>query len=255
MLDRRAFVAAGLLAVGCATGRQSVRLIDEPSPNADERTRAVDMIVLHYTGMTSGPEALARLCDSAAGVSAHYLVEEDGRVYRLVDEAKRAWHAGISSWKGESEINARSIGIEIVNPGHEWGYRPFPAPQIDAVVALVKAIRTRHDVPSARVVGHSDVAPGRKEDPGELFPWARLAAEGLAAAGVYDGPPDPTLAYEDAVSLLRAIGYDLPDAAPGKPAASAAVLAFQRRFCPSALGQAIDPMTKAAIRWAAKACA
>jgi N-acetylmuramoyl-L-alanine amidase len=227
-----------------------MQMIDRPSLNFDERPLGIDMIVLHYTGMLSGEEAIARLCDPAAKVSAHYVVEEDGRIFRLVDEEKRAWHAGISSWRGEGEINARSIGIEIVNPGHEWGYRPFPAPQVDAVAALVKDIRRRRKIAPARVVGHSDVAPGRKEDPGELFPWARLAAEG-SALGVYDGPPDLTLAFEEAVSLLRKIGYEVAEAAPGKPAPSAAVLAFQRRFCPQALGQAINPLTKAAIRWVA----
>lgn len=227
-----------------------MKAIERPSPNFDDRSRAADMIVLHYTGMQTGAEAIDRLCDPAAKVSAHYVVEEDGCVFRLVDEDKRAWHAGISSWKGEGDINARSIGIEIVNPGHEWGYRPFPDAQIGAVAALVRDIQNRRKISPARVLGHSDIAPGRKEDPGELFPWARLAEEGLAA-GVYDGPPDMTLAFEDAVSLLRTIGYEIADAAPGKPAPAAAVLAFQRRFCPAALGQAINPLTKAAIRWAA----
>lgn len=225
-------------------------LIDAPSPNFDDRMRAIDMVVLHYTGMLSGAEAIARLRDPAAKVSAHYVVEEDGRIFHLVEEEKRAWHAGVSSWKGDGDINARSIGIEIVNPGHEWGYRPFPAPQIDAVTALVKDIQARRKIAPARVVGHSDVAPGRKEDPGELFPWAQLGRTG-ATLGVYDGPPDYSLTYQEAVRLLGMIGYEVAEAAPGKPAPAAAVLAFQRRFCPQALGQAINPLTKAAIRWAA----
>lgn len=219
--------------------------IDRPSPNFDDRGRAVDAVILHYTGMKSGAEALARLCDAAAKVSAHYLVEEDGRVFRLVDETRRAWHAGISSWNGESDINARSIGIEIVNPGHEWGYRAFPAAQIDAVVALMKGVAARHAVAPARVLAHSDVAPGRKEDPGERFPWARLAAEGLAIAP-YEGGADADIPYADALSALRAIGYEIADVAPGKPAPAAAILAFQRRFCPTALGQGLDPLTRAA---------
>lgn len=229
-----------------------MELIGRPSPNFDERSRAIDMIVLHYTGMKSGAEAIDRLCDAASKVSAHYVVEEDGRIFSLVAEDKRAWHAGVSSWLGEGDINARSIGVEIVNPGHEWGYRPFPAAQVAAVCALVKDIQSRRKIMPARVVGHSDVAPGRKEDPGELFPWAHLAGAGLTA-GVYDGQPDFTLSYEEAISLLRAIGYEVAEAAPGKPAPAAAVLAFQRRFCPAALGQAINPLTKAAIRWAAAA--
>lgn len=222
-----------------------MNIIESPSPNFDERGRAADTVILHYTGMQSGAEALARLCDPAAKVSAHYLVEEDGAVYRLVAEDKRAWHAGVSSWKGEGDINARSIGIEIVNPGHEWGYRDFPAEQIDAVVSLLKDIRTRIDIAAARVLAHSDVAPGRKEDPGEKFPWARLAAEGLAVAP-YDGPPDKGIPYEEALAALRAIGYEVMDVAPGKPAPAAALLAFQRRFCPRSLGQGMDPLTKAA---------
>lgn len=223
---------------------KKVKVMERPSPNFDERGRAVDMIVLHYTGMQSGPEALARLTDAASKVSCHYLVEEDGTIFALVPEGKRAWHAGVSYWRGDTETNARSIGIEIVNPGHEWGYRKFPEKQIAMVVALVKDIRTRHDVPLAHVVGHSDVAPQRKEDPGELFPWKRLAKEGLAI-GPFEGAPDPSIPYEEALSMLRAIGYDTPDKAH-----AAALVAFQRRFCPEALAQGFSPLTKAALKWA-----
>ncbi len=224
---------------------KKVKVMEKPSSNFDERGRAVDMIVLHYTGMASGAAALARLTDAASKVSCHYLVEEDGAIFALVPEGKRAWHAGASSWKGDTETNARAIGIEIVNPGHEWGYRKFPKTQIDLVIALVKDIRTRHDIPVARVLGHSDVAPQRKEDPGELFPWKRLAEEGLAI-GPYEGDGDPSITYEDALSMLRAIGYDAPDMAH-----AAALVAFQRRFCPKALAQGFDPLTKAALKWAA----
>jgi N-acetylmuramoyl-L-alanine amidase len=228
-----------------------LKLIESPSPNFDERGRAIDTVVLHYTGMKTGGEALARLCDPKARVSAHYFVEEDGAIYALVEERCRAWHAGVSSWKGEGEINARSIGIEIVNPGHEWGYREFPGAQVEAVIELLKAIRARHNIPVARVLAHSDVAPARKEDPGEKFPWARLAASGVAVAP-YAGGPDPNVPYEEALAALRAIGYEVFDAAPGVPAPSAAVLAFQRRFCPQALGQGFDPLTKAALVSVAK---
>lgn len=216
-----------------------MELIDAPSPNHDARGRPVDMIVLHYTGMKTGEEALQRLRDPAAKVSAHYLIEEDGRIFRLVDESARAWHAGASSWKGEGEINARSIGVEIVNPGHEFGYREFPDPQIDALVALLKDIRTRHDVAPSRVVGHSDVAPERKTDPGEKFPWARLAAEGLALAP-YVGPPDDGISEKAAWAALGTIGYNLANDR------NAVVLAFQRRFCPAALGWGLDALTRAA---------
>ena len=214
---------------------------DAPSPNFDDRGCAIDMIILHYTGMRTGEEALARLRDPEAKVSAHYLVEETGAIYRLVDEEKRAWHAGVGSWRGETNINARSIGIETVNPGHEFGYREFPPSQIDSIIALLKNIRTRHKIAPKMVLGHSDIAPRRKEDPGEKFPWARLAAEGLAV-GPYEGEGDDAIAYDDALAALTNIGYDAP---PGDHAA--ALLAFQRRFCPAALGQGFDAVTKAAL--------
>jgi N-acetylmuramoyl-L-alanine amidase len=223
-----------------------VRIIERASPNFDARGRDVDTVILHYTGMKTGAEAIERLCSRDARVSAHYVVEEDGRIFRLVDEEARAWHAGVSSWKGESDINARSIGIEIVNPGHEWGYRDFPAPQVDAAAAVVAEIAQRRAISPARVLAHSDVAPARKEDPGEKFPWSRLAARGLAI-GPYAGGADAAIAYDDAIRLLREIGYEVPDTAPGKPGPAAAVLAFQRRFCPADLGRGMSPLTKAAI--------
>src|ERR1035438_2816744 len=152
--------------------------IDAPSPNFDARTAPPDMIVLHYTGMPTGAEALARLRDPLAKVSAHYLVEEDGRIFVMVPEGRRAWHAGVSFWKGQRDLNGVSIGVEVVNPGHEFGYRPFPDVQIAAVIGLIADIRTRWSVPDNRILGHSDIAPARKKDPGELFPWDRLARAG-----------------------------------------------------------------------------
>ncbi|MEM8771594.1 MAG: N-acetylmuramoyl-L-alanine amidase [Pseudomonadota bacterium] len=220
-----------------------MNIVDAPSPNFDDRGRDVDMIVLHYTGMPSGAEALARLRDPQAKVSAHYLVEENGDIFHLVEESKRAWHAGVACWKGESDINARSIGIEIVNPGHEFGYRDFPVEQIDAVIALIKSIRMRYEIANAMVVGHADVAPRRKEDPGEKFPWRRLAEEGMAIAPYDgDGAAAGAITYETALTALQEIGYDAP---VGDHAA--ALLAFQRRFCPKALGQGFDRRTKAAL--------
>lgn len=224
-------------------------IVSSPSPNFDARGRGVDMIVLHYTGMKTGQEALGRLRDPASKVSAHYVVEEDGAIHGLVAEEMRAFHAGVGSWKGERDLNARSIGIEIVNPGHEWGYRKFPERQTDSVIALLKDIRVRHEIAPSRVLGHSDVAPQRKEDPGELFPWGKLAAAGLAI-GRYGGDEDASIPYEDALELLRAIGYDAPDKTH-----AAALVAFQRRFCPKALAQGFSPLTKAALRWAAGAMA
>src|SRR4051812_36828916 len=184
-----------------------MRRVELPSPNQDSRQEegrgggAIDMLVLHYTGMQSGAAALARLCDPAAKVSAHYTVDEDGTIYAHVPEARRAWHAGSSHWAGASSLNACSIGIELVNPGHEWGYRNFPEAQIAALMPLCHSILVRHPIPSWRVLGHSDIAPERKEDPGELFPWAQLAKDGI---GLWpqkqsDGPGPEALA---------AFGYD-----------------------------------------------
>jgi N-acetylmuramoyl-L-alanine amidase len=226
-----------------------LKIIDRPSPNFDARDHGVDMIVLHYTGMQTGEEAISRLCDEEAKVSAHYAVEEDGRVFSLVPEEDRAWHAGVSSWRGATNINARSVGIEIVNPGHEWGYRAFPEAQMASVISLVGEIAKRHCVPKTRVVGHSDVAPARKEDPGELFPWGKLAAAGLCV-GPFTGAAALGVDYGAALSALRNIGYDAPEGAH-----AAAVLAFQRRFCPASLGQGLDPLTRTALIWAAQAMA
>ena len=218
-------------------------LIENPSPNFDERGRDIDMIVLHYTGMKTGAAALARLADPASKVSAHYLVEENGDVYHLVAEENRAWHAGVASWKGQHDINARSIGIEIVNPGHEFGYRDFRDAQISAVIELIKEINTRHVITPAMVLGHSDVAPRRKEDPGEKFPWERLADEGLALPLYHsDCRESEAVSYGDALLALQAIGYDAPT---GDHAAG--LVAFQRRFCPSSLGQGFDVRTKSAL--------
>ncbi len=154
--------------------------IERPSPNHDDRGgAAIDMLVLHYTGMKTEEGALERLCDPAAKVSAHYTIGEDGTVYAHVPEARRAWHAGVSFWAGVTNVNARSIGIELVNPGHEYGYRAFPDAQIAALIILCHGILQRHPISPTRVLAHSDVAPARKEDPGELFPWERLAKAGI----------------------------------------------------------------------------
>jgi N-acetylmuramoyl-L-alanine amidase len=191
------------------------------------------MVVLHYTGMQTASEALARLCDPVAEVSAHYLIDEDGTVTRLVDEENRAWHAGRSYWRGITDINSASVGIELANPGHEFGYRPFPKPQIEALLPLLADIVKRHDIPRANVVGHSDIAPARKEDPGELFPWDLLARYRLTLAKpeltmrlIYDNPGAFFLA-------LERFGYDITD----QPAA---VRAFQRRWRPSRIDGEID---------------
>ena len=219
-----------------------------PSPNFGTRRAAIDMVVLHYTGMESAAAALDRLCDPAAEVSAHYLVDEDGTVWALVDEEMRAWHAGVSSWKGAVDINDRSIGIEIVNPGHEFGYRPFPDAQMRAVETLLADILARRSIAPARVVGHSDVAPARKQDPGELFDWARLAAKGLAVWPAEDAGAPPAT-EDDAPALLAAVGYDT--ACP----IDDVVRAFQRRFLPRHLTGRLDPPTLARLTGVARALA
>ena len=165
-----------------------------PSPNFDSRDGCdISLLVLHYTGMKTASDALERLCNLDSKVSAHYVVDEDGTVYHLVKEEMRAWHAGVSSWRGESRVNHHSIGIEIVNPGHEFGYRNFPEIQMLSVVELCKDILVRHDIPPRNVVGHSDVAPSRKEDPGELFDWEWLAREDIGIMPQPHLPPAPIM--------------------------------------------------------------
>lgn len=233
--------------------------LEAPSPNHDARPDGVpiDMLVLHYTGMPTGAEALARLRDPAAKVSSHYLVEEDGDVFALVPEARRAWHAGLSWWGGQAGLNDRSIGIEIVNPGHEWGYRAFPDTQIAAVIALCRAILGRNPIPPRNIVAHSDVAPRRKQDPGELFPWPRLAAAGIglwpgeAPAAVDDVPPIATGDSSDGVRALRAtlrrIGYQVAPEGVADGALAIIVTAFQRHWAPHRTDGIADGRT----RWAA----
>ncbi len=207
-----------------------------PSPNFDARPPAtpIDILVLHYTGMQTGAAAVARLCDPAAKVSAHYTVDEDGTIYAHVSEDRRAWHAGAAFWAGARDINARSVGIEIVNPGHEFGYRPFPAAQIGAVIHLAKDVVARHGIANARVLGHSDVAPARKTDPGELFPWGTLALSGV---GLWPQTRKERLSvpFEDG---LRVFGYGLsPDM---DVPAEMVIAAFQRHFRPAKIDGLVD---------------
>lgn len=223
-----------------------MRLRDLPSPNHDDRPEGVpvDMLILHYTGMKTGAEAIARLRDPAAKVSAHYVVEEDGQVFRLVPEHRRAWHAGISHWRGQAGLNARSIGIEIVNPGHEHGYRPFPALQMAAVCDLCLEILARHPIPARNVVAHSDVAPDRKEDPGEFFDWEGLARNGVGVWPAKDAAPE-----SDPTALLAAIGYrtDLP--------LPVLLRAFQRHWRPARVDGVADAGTLARLAAVAAAIA
>lgn len=224
---------------------------DRPSPNHDSRGEVIagspriDMLVLHYTGMQSAAAALDRLCDPEARVSAHYLVEEDGAIWRLVPEERRAWHAGASYWQGDSALNTVSIGIEIVNPGHEWGYRAFPEVQMQAVEALCGDILARRRIPAHRVVGHSDIAPARKSDPGELFDWPRLARAGIGlwpppAAGLQGRRGRGIGIVERAAALadLARIGYQVEPGNETPP-----LVAFQRRFRPQRWDGRLDAET------------
>ncbi len=228
---------------------------DRPSPNHDSRgeppnIRPINMLVLHYTGMHSAAAALDRLCDPNAQVSSHYLVEEDGTPWRLVPEARRAFHAGVSCWQGEPDLNYVSIGVEIVNPGHEWGYRPFPDAQMAAVELLCRDILSRHRIPSYRVVGHSDIAPSRKSDPGELFDWPRLARAGI---GLWPPPrPGPSrrrgrgvglIERAGALSDLARIGYCVSTGTE-----TIALAAFQRRFRPERWDGLLDGETCVRLR-------
>ncbi|MBX3561759.1 MAG: N-acetylmuramoyl-L-alanine amidase [Sphingomonas sp.] len=200
-------------------------IIDCPSPNFDERGQPISVIVLHYTGMESAEAAIAHLRDPDSRVSCHYLVAEDGQVLRMVAEDKRAWHAGKSYWRGHGGINHSSIGIEIVNPGHAWGYRPFPDQQIDALIPLIADIKERYGITRGNIVGHSDIAPARRQDPGELFPWGRLARHRLALPRPTKNLLDPNWTDSGFLLALERFGYDVTDEL-------AAVVAFQRRFRP-----------------------
>jgi len=198
--------------------------------NYNERAEncAVEYVILHYTGMRTGAEALARLRDPSSEVSAHYLIEEDGKCFPLVDEKYRAWHAGQSFWRGIRDINSCSIGIELVNPGHEFGYRPFPESQIAALEKLLGEIKQRYNLKESAFLGHSDVAPARKTDPGELFPWQRLAQKGF---GLW--PDNPIASTQSIPELLAQIGYDISEP-------KAAETAFLRHYRPQRLDAGFD---------------
>ena len=238
-----------------------LRLVECPSPNHDARPpgAAIDMLVLHYTGMKTADEALGRLCDPASKVSAHYTIDRTGRVYAHVAEERRAWHAGASFWAGQSHVNDCSIGIELVNPGHEFGYTPYTDEQIGALILLARGILARHPIPPSRVLGHSDVAPARKTDPGELFPWQRLAQSGVGVWPALSSPDHPVLsslapggsaerseAEGRAVApMLSRFGYGVP---PQVDVPLAAVItAFQRHFRPSCIDGVADAESLAVL--------
>jgi N-acetylmuramoyl-L-alanine amidase len=214
------------------------------------------MIVLHYTGMETGAAAEAWLCNPAAEVSSHYLVHEDGGIVQMVRESDRAWHAGKSAWKGETDINSRSVGIEIVNPGHALGYRNFPKAQIEAVVSLCRGIAARNGIPPERILAHSDVAAGRKIDPGERFPWRRLAAAGVghfvaparAGGGLALVTGDRGAKVEELQSMLSLYGYDVQVTGVFDERTSTVVQAFQRHFRPRRIDGVADRSTVETLR-------
>lgn len=234
-----------------------------PSPSYNDRKFDVDMLVLHYTGMQTGQAALDRMCDPSAEVSAHYMVWEDGRIVQLVGEDKRAWHAGVSSWQGDGDLNSRSIGVEIVNGGHDFPLEggvlpPYPRAQVDALVELCDGILTRWTIPPTRIVGHSDIAPGRKADPGEHFPWEGLARAGIGlwplAASEHPvvipdiaitglKPGDRSSGVGRLQAMLGEIGYRLDVTEQYDPATEAVVRAFQQRWVPDLVSGTADVQT------------
>lgn len=229
--------------IACTSGLTygwQMTMIWNPSPNFGERSLPISMLVLHYTGMQSGAAAIDWLANPASKVSAHYVVDEDGQLVHMVREEQRAQHAGLSYWRGITDCNSASIGVEIVNPGHEFGYRPFPEAQMDTVTRLVAELVRTYSIEPRNVVGHSDVAPTRKEDPGELFDWERLAKLGLAMSRPKTNLVDP--GWPDAAFLLalERYGYGISEG-------SAATVAFQRRFRPENIDGVIDGECRAIL--------
>ncbi|MBS0271156.1 MAG: N-acetylmuramoyl-L-alanine amidase [Proteobacteria bacterium] len=240
-----------------------MKILEVPSPHMNERLLPINSIIIHYTDMPTAEQALAWLSNPASNVSSHYLIDEKGCIYQLIPEDKRAWHAGESYWQGCSDLNSCSIGIELANPGHRYGYLPFPDPQIEALMRLCQDIMTRWDIPASRILGHSDIAPRRKQDPGHLFPWETLAREGLglwlpffschpresedpandwisAYAGMtLEGSPNKASSNAKSISLTEAlnkIGYETVS-----PTHS--LLAFQRHFQPHKVDGVADEET------------
>lgn len=230
------------------------------TPNYDARggsSYEVSILVLHYTGMKTARAALGRMCDPNAKVSAHWCIDEEGTIYKLVSEKMRAWHAGISCWREQTLINDISLGIELVNPGHAFGYRPFPSVQINALIKLMRDILTRYDIPKRNIVGHSDIAPNRKNDPGELFEWKRLAAEGI---GLW--PNKILVAQPDLETLVKGssgikvlelqkkflrFGYGLKVDGLYNKETEFIVKAFQRHFRQSSVNGTADTLTQVTL--------
>lgn len=227
-------------------------ILQSPSPNYNARAsgKTIRHIILHYTGMPEPDMSRAQLCDPKSEVSAHYLIERTGQIWQLVPESERAWHAGISYWQGETDMNSVSVGIELVNRGHQWGYQEFPSGQITACVELVRGIMERHAIPPRHILAHSDIAPQRKEDPGELFPWQELAQQGIGFwpkdhTEVNNTPP---LSLTEARALLRRIGYDCSQDGEYDMPLRRVLLAFQRHWLPHHLSGLADTKTATRLR-------
>lgn len=240
----------------------SAEIIASPSPNFDARMApeghgdaVIDTIILHYTGMRSAAEALDRLCDAASEVSAHFLIEEDGTLHQLVAPDMRAWHAGVSHWRGRDGLNHTSVGIELVNPGHEFGYQPFPTDQVDCLLRLLEHLTAHFDILPSRFLGHSDVAPDRKQDPGELFPWHQLSRHGFGLWADVDRNDKTILAKKGMVGpeitalnrCLKNIGYSVALSEEFSQMTRDALIAFQRHWCPEIVNGYLDRGTKNAL--------
>ena len=229
-----------------------------PSPNVDERkTGAPDMILLHYTGMQDGRSALERLCAPESKVSAHYVVFEDGQIVQCVPEAMRAWHAGTSYWAGETDINSCSIGIEVVNPGHDFDYPNFPLRQIAAVISLCKSIHSRWSIPADRVLGHSDVAPARKQDPGEKFPWDLLSESNVGhwvrpapvhLEGISLTPGERSENVRRLQRAMKQYGYGIEETGSYGEETRSIITAFQRHFRQERVDGVADASTLLTLR-------
>ena len=209
-----------------------------PRISEDGNEPKINMLVLHYTGMSSHSLSLEHLCNPLSKVSAHFLLDEKGNTYQLVATKNRAWHAGISSWRGIKDINSHSIGIELSNPGHDFGYRNFPDPHIDALIRLSKELINTHPIPPRNIIGHSDVAPGRKIDPGELFPWEQFASEKI---GIWPKPHSiKSKTYKDVIisKMLSSYGYDTEN-----NSLKDVISAFQRHFRPKCFDGIADDET------------
>ncbi|MCW9033364.1 MAG: N-acetylmuramoyl-L-alanine amidase [Alphaproteobacteria bacterium] len=222
-------------------------MLERLSPNFNDRrgNQPIDMLVLHYTGMKTADEAMERLCNPEAEVSAHYVIDEKGGITKMVEEENRAWHAGVSSWRGETDINSRSIGIELINPGHEFGYREFTEFQMASLEILAHDILRRHPIPERNVVGHSDIAPQRKTDPGELFDWEALARVGIGLFLPRSKPQKPNV--KKAQNKLAKIGYEINLSGEIDPQTKSVIKAFQRHFRPLRVDGLLDPDTAGRI--------